>query len=88
MKIKLIILTGISLFLFSLKSWTQETPKLAAFSMDKKAPENNSKNKVSEPVMATWGYEKNTNNSKKNGVIVPELKAYKKEKIAESNKDK
>lgn len=88
MKIKLIILSAISLFLFSQQGWSQEMPKLAAFSMGKKAPENNSENKVSEPVMATWGNDKNNNNSKNNKIVTPELKAYKKEKIAESNKDK
>lgn len=88
MKIKLIILLAISLSFFSIQGLSQDTPKLASFSKGIKAPENNSENKISEPVMATWGYEKNTNNSKKNGVIVPELKAYKKEKVSEFKNDK
>lgn len=88
MKIEIIILSLISIFCFSPKSWSQETPKLAAFSIGDKAPENNSKTNITEPVMATWKKKKNNNNSKNKEIIVSELKTYKKETITESNVDK
>lgn len=88
MKIKIIILSAISFFFFSQQSWSQEAPKLAAFSIGEKAPENTSEANVEKPTMATWGRGKNNNNSKNSNTVIPELKAYKNEKITEPNEDK
>jgi len=84
MKIKVIVISVFVCGSFQ-QLWSQEAPKMVAFSISEKAPENTSKIKTTEPVMAIWHQDPNKNNSER--IVVPELATFKVEdKINDASK--